>query len=119
MQPEELVDLIVLVLDEEQADDVRVLEVAELTVLADAFVIATGRNPNHIKSMATAITNKAKASEIPVLREDGYNEGHWIILDFGPVIVHLFRQQERDYYRLEQLWGEAQVRRISPPESGN
>jgi ribosome-associated protein len=107
--PEELVKLIATVMDEEQAADIRILEVAELTVLADYFLIATGKNSHHIKSISDAVSARTKAAAIPVLHSDGYEESHWVILDFGSVIAHIFRQQERDYYRLEQLWGEAKA----------
>ena len=109
MQPEPMMQLIAEVIHEEQAGEVLVLEVAALTILADYFIIATGRNVNHIRSLADAAKDKMKEQGILVLHEDGYAEGRWVVLDFGAIILHLFRQQDREYYRLEQLWGEGKV----------
>ena len=89
---------------EEKAIDVVVLDVRELTVLADYFVIASGRSTIQVKMIAESIEDILLEEGHRALRREGFNEGRWIVLDYGSVIVHVFRHQEREYYQLEKLW---------------
>lgn len=89
---------------EEKAIDVVVLDVRELTVLADYFVIASGRSTIQVKMIAESIEDILLEEGRRALRREGFNEGRWIVLDYGSVIVHVFRHQEREYYQLEKLW---------------
>ena len=107
MNKEEMIQIISEAAFEEKAEEALVMEVADLTILAEAFVLITGRNVNHNRSMADAIIDKLEEKGEKLLHNDGYDEGRWIVLDYGNVIVHLFRQEERDYYKLEKLWGDA------------
>lgn len=92
---------------EENALDLMILDVHDLTILADYFVIASGRSAIQIKSIADTIEEKMEELGIHALRRDGYQESKWVVLDYASVIVHIFRQEERDYYKLEDLWGDA------------
>ena len=107
MNKEEMIQTISEAAFEEKADEVLVMEVADLTILAEDFVLITGKNVNHNRSLADAIIEKLAEHGENLLHNDGYDEGRWIVLDYGNVIVHLFRKEERDYYKLEQLWGDA------------
>jgi ribosome-associated protein len=93
---------------EENAIDLTVLNVNELTIIADYFVICSGRNIIQIRSIADNIEQKLHEQKIAPLRKEGYQEGKWVILDYGSTICHIFRQEERDYYKLEDLWADAQ-----------
>jgi len=92
---------------EEKAGDVLILDVGHLTIIADYFVIASGRSVIQVRSIAENVEKKLKEHGIIPLRRDGHNQGTWIVMDFGSVLVHIFRQEERDYYQLENLWGDA------------
>ncbi|MFA7078223.1 MAG: ribosome silencing factor [Syntrophomonas sp.] len=92
---------------EEQAIDLVVLDVNEKTIIADYFVICSGRNMVQIHSIAENVEKKLLEQGIPVLRRDGYQQGTWVVLDYGSTILHVFRQEERDYYKLENLWADA------------
>lgn len=92
---------------EEKAFDILVLEVKDVTVLADYFIIASGRSTIQVKVIAENIEEALQEKGIKPLRREGFNEGRWVVLDFGSVIVHIFRQQEREYYELEKLWADA------------
>ena len=100
----ELAKRIADVASEEKAVDVVVLDVREMTVLADYFVIASGRSTIQVKMIAENIEDILLEEGYRALRREGFNEGRWIVLDYGSVIVHVFRQQEREYYQLEKLW---------------
>ena len=107
MNKEETIQMITDAAFEENADEALVMEVADLTIVAEEFILITGRNINHNRSMADAIMEKLEENGEKVLHTDGYEEGRWIVLDYGNIIVHLFRQEEREYYKLEKLWGDA------------
>ncbi len=104
---EKLMQMIVDAAQEEQAIDLVVLDVNEKTILADYFVICSGRNPIQIHSIAANVENSLKEAGIDLLRKEGYQEGTWVVLDYGSTILHIFRQEERDYYKLENLWADA------------
>ncbi|HHW62122.1 MAG TPA: ribosome silencing factor [Syntrophomonadaceae bacterium] len=92
---------------EEKALDLIMLDVRELTILADYFVIASGRSSVQIRSIAENIEKKMAELGIDLLRRDGYQESKWVVLDYGSWIVHVFHPEQRDYYKLEDLWGDA------------
>lgn len=105
---EKLMQIIADAAMDENAMDMVILDVNELTVIADYFVICNGRNMVQIRSIAENVEKvvQEKESMLP-LRRDGFQEGKWIILDYGSTIFHVFRQEERDYYKLDKLWGDA------------
>jgi len=107
LNEQELVQMIAGVCLEEKARDILILNVSELTIIADYFIIASGRTVIQVKALADAVEMKLKEAGIMPLRKDGVVQGVWAVLDYGSVIVHLFRQEERDYYGLENLWGDA------------
>ncbi len=92
-----------------KADDVLVLPLEGRTIVADAFVIATGRSKIQTRSIADAIVRKAKADGFHVARTEGYADGGWILIDLGPVVVHVFTPEQRAFYNLERLWGAPDV----------
>ncbi len=103
-------DLMQMIVDaalEEKAIDLVVLDVFEKTIIADYFVICSGRNMVQIHSIADNVEKHLQAQGISVLRRDGYQQGTWVVLDFGSTILHIFRQEERDHYKLEDLWADA------------
>lgn len=104
---DQLVQMIAEAALEENANDLLILDVGALTIIADYFVIASGRSSIQIKSIADNIEKKLGEAGVSLLRRDGYEEGKWVVLDFGSSIVHIFRQEEREYYNLENLWGDA------------
>lgn len=100
---------------EENALDMVILNVHELTIIADYFIICNGRSTVQIRSIAENVEKIMQEKEgLLPLRRDGLEQGKWVILDYGSVIVHIFRQEERDYYKLEKLWGDAQEIIVSP-----
>ncbi|MDR1569377.1 MAG: ribosome silencing factor [Oscillospiraceae bacterium] len=100
----ELVKMIVSHLDDRKAEDVIALDVAHMTVLAEAFVIASGRSALQVRALYESLTEKLDETGAAPRRKEGISEGRWIVIDYGNVIVHLFHEQERAYYNLERLW---------------
>ena len=104
MTQNEALELIVKTLDSKKAEDIKVIKIKELSVLADYFVIADGATAQQVKSMADYLEEGMDKLQLRPIRKEGYADGKWIVLDYGDIIVHLFRKEERDYFALERLW---------------
>ena len=103
---EQLKDLILLALDDIQAEDIKTLEVTEISSFTDYMIIATGRSDRHVKAVADSVMQKVLEQGIKPIGKEGFESGEWILLDFDDAIVHVMRQQAREFYDLEGLWGE-------------
>ncbi len=91
-------------LDDDQADDAVVIDLAGKTTIADAMVIASGRSARHVGAMAEHLVERLKAAGVTV-QVEGQAHADWILIDAGDVIVHLFRPEVREFYALEKMWG--------------
>lgn len=88
---------------------IKVLDVKDLTSVADYFILSSTRNKKQAQAAANAVEEKMKENNIRCLRKEGYREGDWILMDFSDVIVHIFTDDERRHYELDSLWGDAPV----------
>ncbi len=95
--------------DDRKAEDIIILRVAEVSYLADYFVIATGFSKVQVRAISQSIEQKVEMmwQRLP-LRTEGQAEGSWVLQDYGEVIVHILLPQEREFYNLEAFWGHAQ-----------
>ena len=93
---------------DKKAEDLVALDVSELLVVTEYFVIATGRTNIQVRAIADSVEEvlRDKGGEKPIGRE-GTGEDKWVLLDYGDVVVHVFQPAERDFYRLEKLWSDA------------
>lgn len=98
---------VVTALKEKKGVDVLVLDIQEQSLIADYFVIATGNSTVHLQALAQYGKEKLEEEGLTPLRTEGFREAQWILLDYGSVIVHLFLPDQRTYYNLERLWGDA------------
>lgn len=103
-----LADEAVKVLDANKAKDIRLLKVENHTVITDYFVICTGNSSTQIKSLAGELEFRLTELGNPPAQIDGYETGSWAALDFGTVIVHIFKEDQREFYKLEKLWSDAE-----------
>lgn len=85
------------------------LEVTEHFGLADAFLILTGSVERNVQAISDAIEDALNESGVRTIRREGRESGRWILLDFGDLMVHIFHQEERDFYQLERLWQDSPV----------
>jgi ribosome-associated protein len=106
--PGELAHRIVDVASEKKAADIVLLRTAEITTMADYFVIASGRSERQVQALSQAIVDELRDEGIKPLGVEGLRSARWVLLDYGGVIVHLFAPEEREYYGLERLWSAAQ-----------
>lgn len=87
-----------------KAEDVRLLKVDHLTIVADYFLLASGRSDVHVKSLCDEVEKIMEQEGRERLRIEGYRQGRWIVLDYGDIIIHIFHRSEREFYDLERLW---------------
>ena len=93
-------------LDAKRAQDIVVLKVDEMTVITDYMVIATGRSVPQVKALAEHVEEELAKEDVFARRREGMSEGRWCVLDYGDVMVHVFHEQDREYYQLERLWAD-------------
>ena len=91
-------------LDAKRAKDIVVLKVDEMTVITDYMVIATGRSVPQVKALCEHVEEELAKDDVFARRREGMSEGRWCVLDYGDVMVHIFHEQDREYYQLERLW---------------
>jgi ribosome-associated protein len=104
-----LQNTVLTALEDLKAVDIRVLTVTELTPLTDIMIFCSGTSTRHVKSIADNVVKQAKQHGLPIRGIEGENEGEWVLVDLGDVIVHVMLPATRDFYQLEKLWG------FSPP----
>lgn len=104
---EDLAKIIAEACEDEKAVNVTILNVHDLTTLVDYFVIASGRSVVQVKSIVEHVEEVLGKTGVAPLRRAGHGEGKWVVLDFGSIMLHVFRQEEREYYDLENLWADA------------
>ena len=106
--PEELAHAVFDVLDEKKAENIQVLYVKEQTVITDYFVICTGNSSTQVKSRGGEVEYKIGLRGINPEHFEGRDNNGWIVLDYSHVIVHIFSRENRDFYQLDKLYGDAE-----------
>jgi len=104
MTIDELKQLALDALEDLKAEDITVLDVIGKTTVTDWIIIATGSSSRHVKSIANNVVSEAKQANRPPLGSEGEDDGEWVLVDLGDVIVHVMQRQVRDFYDLESLW---------------
>ena len=106
MDQREIALLAAKALDDKRGKDITVLKVDEMTVITDYMVIVTGRSVPQVKALADNVEEELIQADCDAKRREGYTEGRWCVLDYGDVMVHVFHEQDREYYQLERLWAD-------------
>ena len=103
MQPRELAEKIATIADDKKGKDILLLNMEGISYMTDYFVIASASNTTLVRAIADAIEDKLAEQEVFCSHKEGYNEGRWVLMDFGDAVVHIFLEEERDFYNLEQM----------------
>lgn len=93
--------------DDKKASDIVVLNMEGISVMADHLIICHANSERQVQAIAREVSDQAAKHDFPVKRMEGFDAARWILVDLGDVIVHVFHQEERSYYNLERLWGDA------------
>ncbi|MBR7164440.1 MAG: ribosome silencing factor [Clostridia bacterium] len=94
-------------LDNKKAKDIKALQVSDLTLLADYFVICSAQSSTQVKALADTLEEEMEKKEIMLFQKEGKQGFNWILMDYSDVIVHIFYQETREFYGLEKLWSDA------------
>ena len=111
-------DLYINAIIEKKALDLVVLDVRELTSFSDIFIICSGRSNRQVSAIAEYVQVNLKKHDIKPLSVEGKKEGHWVLLDYGHVIIHVFYEPVRAFYDLEGLWIDAKRIKIESLSAG-
>lgn len=95
-----------------KAEDILVLDVRNVTTVTDYFVICSGNSDTQIKAIADAIIEGLEEENVKAWHIEGYSSLRWVLLDFVDIVVHIFQKETRDFYGLERLWGDANIKVI-------
>lgn len=100
----EMALLAVQTLEDKKAEDVCVIDIRNISVIADYFIIAGGNNLSQIQALSDAVEEKLSKADYPLKQIEGYQTANWILLDFGDIIIHIFDRENRLFYDLERIW---------------
>lgn len=104
MESREMAKLVIQALEDKKAEDIQVIDIHEVSVIADYFIIASGSNRSQIQALADNVEETLGRAGAPARQVEGYNSANWILLDFNDVIVHIFDNENRLFYDLERIW---------------
>ncbi len=113
----ELAKLACKALSEKKAEDIQVIDISGISVMADYFVIANGSNQNQIQAMCDAVEETLYKEGIPPKQIEGNRNSSWILMDYGDIIVHVFSKEDRLFYDLERIWGDGKFIDVSQLET--
>ena len=102
------------IINEKLGTDIVCLDITHMTVIADYFVIASGRNPNHVKALLDEVEEKLAEAGYEASDKEGLNTCTWGLIDFQRVIIHVFSQEARVFYNLERIWSDG--KKVAPEE---
>ena len=96
--------LAIQALEDKKAEDIRIIDISQVSVIADYFIIASGTNRNQIQTLCDNVQETLGRAGYPERQTEGYQTANWILMDFGDVIVHIFDRENRLLYDLERIW---------------
>jgi ribosome-associated protein len=104
MNERQILQSVVRTLDDKKGEDLKIIKIADVSSIADYFVLATGNSSSHVKSLADETEQRLKKEGLMPRRTEGYRGADWIVLDYIDVVVHVFYRETREFYDLERLW---------------
>ena len=108
MKLDKIIDIAVNALNDKKALNISAIEIGELTVVAEYFIIATATSSTHVRALADAVEEKLSAAGIEPDHIEGKATG-WILLDYSGVVIHIFTAQTREYYNLDKMWSDGNI----------
>lgn len=95
-------------LDDKKGEDIIILGIHRVSLIADYFVIVSGNSSVQVKALADEVSKKMEQMGKKIHHIEGYNEAKWVLLDYGDIVIHIFHKDTRQFYDLERLWGDAE-----------
>ena len=91
-------------LEEKLAEEIKVLDIRQISVIADYFIIAPGKNKNQVQAIVDNVQDALQKAGYEMKQMEGYQNGTWVLIDFGDIVIHIFDQENRLFYDLERIW---------------
>lgn len=113
MTSKELCKIAVEALEDRKAEDIKVIDIRELSPIADFFIIANGNNQNQLQAMQDAADEALYKAGIKVKQVEGNQSSTWILMDYGDIIIHIFSKEDRLFYDLERIWRDGKIMDVS------
>jgi len=109
LSPKQIMQTVVDAIEDKKAYNVVTLDVAEVSLLADYFIICHGNSETQVQSIATEARKRADEKGVRVRGFEGFDTARWVLLDLGDVVLHVFHRDDREYYNIERIWKDAKV----------
>ena len=109
MNSKEMVKLAYQALSDKKGEDIKIIDIQSVSVLADYFIIADGSNPNQVQAMADNVEEILDKAGCECKQIEGYQNANWILMDYGDIVLHLFDEENRLFYDLERIWRDGTV----------
>lgn len=104
MNNKEMTTLAIQALEEKKAEDIQIIDISEISAIADYFIIANGTNRSQIQALADSVEEKLGRAGVQFKQMEGYDTANWILMDFLDIVVHIFDKDNRAFYNLERIW---------------
>lgn len=109
MTDTEILKLITDALEDKKAENIEILDISEISSIADYFIIANGTNKSQVQALADNVMEKLGRAGIDIKQTEGYANANWILLDYRDYVIHIFDKESRGFYDLERIWRDAKV----------
>lgn len=96
-------------LDDKKAEDIQIIDITEISCMADYFVITNGSNVNQVHALCDNVSEELAKLKVLTKQTEGYTAGNWILMDYGDIIIHIFDKESRSFYDLERIWKDGKV----------
>lgn len=107
--PEQVLSVVLKALESKKGQEIVVLNLQGISTLTDYFVICHGNSTTQVQALASEVDKKTGEIGVHVKRMEGFEAARWVLIDLGDIVVHVFHREDREYYRIERLWSDAQV----------
>lgn len=104
MNSREIAKLAIIALEDKKAEEIKTIDISEVSVIADYFIIANGTNRSQIQALSDHVEEMLGKAGVPLRQTEGYQTANWVLLDFHDVIIHIFDKENRLFYDLERIW---------------
>ncbi len=104
LNSKEMAEVVVKILDEKKAENIRIIDISKVSVLGDYFIIAEGGNRNHLQALADYVEKELAEKKVYPKQIEGYETANWVLMDYTDIIVHIFDHENRLFYDLERIW---------------
>ncbi len=107
---DKIADKAYTILEDKKARNIEIIDITEVSTLADYFIIASGTSTTHIRTIADELEFRMGEAGYNLIHKEGYESARWILLDFGELVIHVFHEEDRSFYNLERLWSDGKFR---------